>query len=160
MPQLDVSRVLPGLYIGSKPMPGPHLCRAGFDALVLCAEEIQPPSALFPGVLVIHAGIRDDCDLSRSERLLALRAATEVARLVRRGQRVLVTCQQGRNRSGLVTAAAVHMLTGVSGRRAASHVQRRRQTPLGPALSNPCFVELLRRLPRNAPAGASRLLGA
>jgi protein-tyrosine phosphatase len=124
-----------------------HLSAQRSRVLVLCAEEVQPRGANFPGVHVIHAGFDDDYSLSEEERTIAVRAAREVARHVRSGDKVLVTCQQGRNRSGLVAALAVHLLTGMSGKDAARFVQKRRRTIDGPALSNDYFVDLLSRLP-------------
>lgn len=139
---------MPKLYIGSKPPFGTHLAEAGFDVLVLCADDIQPPSVMFPGVIVLHAGIDDDYHLSSRERSVVVQSARAVAYHVERDRRTLVTCRQGRNRSGLVSALAIHFLTGMSGARAARHVQQLRQGPFGPALTNAYFVELLGEVPR------------
>jgi len=55
------------------------------------------------------------------------------------GRRVLVTCAAGLNRSGLVTAIAMHILTRHSGITCVQHVQNRRAG----ALSNRQFRRVL-----------------
>jgi hypothetical protein len=155
---IDATRLLRRLYIGSKPPLGSHLADAGFDVVVFCADDIQPPSILLPGVIVLHAGIDDSYHLSSRERSVVVSAARAAARHVKDGRRVLITCRQGRNRSGLVSALAIHFLTGMSGKRAARHVQDMRVTRFGPALSNDYFVDLLCEVPPVAMAanGAQR----
>ena len=69
----------------------------------------------------------------------AVRSAEEVAKRVRAGERVLVTCAMGINRSGLVCALSLHMLMGWSGARCVRYIQSKR--PI--ALKNPIFVGLL-----------------
>jgi protein-tyrosine phosphatase len=105
------------------------VARNGFEALVLSAEEYQPPRHAFPGVRVMHAPLDDHYDH-------IIRAANFVVHNVSRGRRTLVTCQAGLNRSGIITALAVCLLTGASGRQAVDLVQRRRPD----ALSNSNFV--------------------
>ena len=70
-------------------------------------------------------------------------AAEIVARRVRSGERVLVTCAMGRNRSGLVSALALHFLTGISGAEAARLVKARRHN----ALTNRYFMAALFKVP-------------
>lgn len=111
--------------------------RKGFGALVLSAEEYQPPARAFPGVRVKHAPLDDHYDpLTPREWDCIISAANFVAHNVRRGRRTLVTCQAGLNRSGIITAMAVCLLTGMSGREAVELVQSRRPD----ALCNSSFV--------------------
>lgn len=140
---LDVTKIAPRLYQGSVPLPGRFrdVARCGFNMLVLAAKEFQPPMSVFPGVRVYHVPL-DDAEPTSRELDMALRAAGEVARAVRIGQNVLVTCMMGRNRSGLVVALAMHMLTGRSGISIVRHIQYRRTN----ALSNPYFVGVLNSL--------------
>lgn len=133
---MDATRILPKLYQGSLPPEGRELADRGFDVLVLCAEEHQPSGRKFPGVQVYHAPL-DDHDLSAVEARIAERAAEAVRRHVLRGERVLVTCAMGRNRSGLVVALAILKLTAMTGFDAATLVRRGRAG----ALSNPSFVD-------------------
>ena len=145
---LKASRILPGLYQGPKPPTGPLLRRLGFRLLVLCANEYQPAAPLFEGVRVIHAPNDDGPSMTQEQEQRVKAAAIEVAKAIRARQRVLVTCRMGHNRSGLVTAAALHLLTGRSGRTCAAYVQAARPG----ALRNPYFVGELAKLPRRAGA--------
>lgn len=145
--RVEADKIAHCIYQGSVPLEGSALRAAGFGALVLCAMEHQPSSVRFPGLAVYHAPI-DDAELSMREATIACAAARFVCANVLAGRRVLVTCQQGRNRSGLVVALALHLLTGYPGRAVVNVVQRRRQSPGGPALVNPSFVGYLDALPR------------
>lgn len=138
---LDADEILPGLYQGSGPPPGDAVQRCGFDLLVLAAEEYQP--AMFFGVGVIRMSLQD-ANLTIGEWLDANLVAADVAKAVRAGKKVLVTCYAGINRSGLVTALAVHALTGWSGDQIVKHIRQCRDG----ALSNEAFVKAIRRLVR------------
>lgn len=142
---IEASQILEGLFQGSAPPQGLELRRAGFDAVVLCAEEVQPPDAAFPGVEVLRAPL-DDGSLPTAELAIAVAAAEDVAKRVRAGRKVLVTCAQGRNRSGLVTALAIMRLRGMTGDQAVRIVRMRRKSPFGPALSNEAFARKLREI--------------
>jgi len=136
----EVSKIVPGLFVGSKPPPGRH---EGIDVIVLAAMEYQPPAHLFPGTEVIHAPLDDapGRPMTQDEIAIATKAAERVTRLLRAGQRVLVTCALGLNRSSLVAALAMHDVYGMSADEIVTRVRRAR----GPwALSNPNFEKLLR----------------
>lgn len=127
--------------------------QASFDCVVFCALEAQPtPDDCVwfadQGVEVI-AFPSDDARLSSTQLEGAWETAARVVRRVRRGKRVLVTCMQGRNRSGLVVGLATHMLTNVRGADVVSHIKRRRCD----ALTNQDFVAALRQLPGIANLG-------
>lgn len=136
----EVSEVVPGLYVGSKPPPGRH---DGVDAIVLAAIEYQPPAHLFPGIEVIHAPLDDapGRTMREDEIALATKAADRVARRLRAGRRVLVSCAMGLNRSGLVAAIAMHDVYGMSADEIIARIRRARGVW---ALSNPNFEKLLR----------------
>ena len=157
--KIDATHIFGGLlYQGQWPMPGPGLAQAGFKTLILCAREFQPPYAIpdvisslpgfrqptpYPGVKVFFAPNDDDGEVPHREDLaLALEAAHEVAWNLERGQKVLSTCWQGRNRSGLVSALGLHLFLGCSGQEAVGLVQTARRN----ALTNGAFVEVLNRL--------------
>lgn len=144
---LDATRLAPKLWIGSKPPQGDILAKAGFDVLVLCAEEYQPRLASFPGLnTVVHAPFDDDV-VDEHTADTAVTAAMDVHDHLLDHERVLVTCMMGRNRSGLVCAIALHLLTGCDPRDAAIHVKRQRVgLDGGEALSNPHFIEFLKTL--------------
>ena len=65
------------------------------------------------------------------------------ATLVREGKSVVVMCEKGQNRSGLVTALILRELEGLSGAEAAQFVRTRREG----SLRNPDFVAYLESLP-------------
>jgi protein-tyrosine phosphatase len=136
----DADEVAPRLYVGSKPPPGQH---PQYDAIVLAAIEYQPPAHLFPGTEVIHAPFDDAPGrLMRNDEIVtAVKAAARVARRLRAGRRLLVTCAMGLNRSALIAAIAMH---DVYGMRADEIIRRIRRVRGMGALSNPNFEKLLR----------------
>lgn len=139
---LDAVRVSPKLYIGSAPAVGTPLGALGFRVLVLAAQEYQHGRQAFPGVSVVHAGFVDRDPAAPTDIAVASEAAALVAVEVAESRRTLVTCWQGRNRSGLVVAFALVKLYGVSGRRAMRMVRAVRPT----ALTNDAYARLLRSL--------------
>lgn len=82
----------------------------------------------------------DDAYPTEDECRIALKAGRNVARKVQQGQRVLVTCHAGLNRSGLVTGLALINL----GMPAETAIQKIRSARGTWALSNRHFSELLR----------------
>lgn len=123
----DVSEIAPNLYQGANPPQGATLHELGFDVLVLCAEERQPPPSAFPGLRLIYTPMDDWRVVPKA---LASAVARQVAQEVRRGRRVYVACNMGCNRSGLVVALTLRLLTGKSGLECVRHVQRRRPSAL------------------------------
>ena len=137
----EYSQIYRGLHQGWKPPVGDWLRHRGFDVLVLSAEEYQPSSKSFPGVRVIHFPLGDDHHHWSGRELAELdRLSSWLAESVRRRKRVLVTCQMGLNRSGLIVAATLMKLVSATPLGAVSLIRRCRD-PL--ALSNPTFVMLL-----------------
>jgi len=130
--------ILPGrLSMGSAPPAG---ARLPFDTLVLTAVEYQPSSANFPDVRVLRALLNDDgSPMTVAEMSRAIRLGREVARRVRGGERVLVTCAMGRNRSGVVTAIAM-LEMGMSAPVAVRLIRRARGQH---ALRNRYFLDLI-----------------
>ncbi len=137
----DANKVTDGLYQGAWPPFGDQLQKRGFDVLVLCAEENQHEE-LYPGVQVLLAPGEDDSRVNRMMRYLPtwMAAAEQVAASVRAGKTVLVTCMAGLNRSGMVTAMALYLLTGWSGSDVVEHVQACRAM----ALCNDTFAQWLK----------------
>ena len=140
MSRAEISEIVPGLYVGSKPPPGRH---TGVDTIVLAAVEYQPPASSFPGVEVIHAPLDDapGRPMTEDEIALATKTAARVARRLRVGRRVLVTCALGLNRSALVAALAMHEIYGMD---AEEIIKRLRDARGMWSLSNPNFERLLR----------------
>jgi hypothetical protein len=167
---LDATPIYRGLHQGMAPPAGPLLSSSGFDTIVLCAEEWQPPRFVdpvcgavlgylpnthpYPGTTLVYAPADDDFynPPSRERLSLALRASAYVAQRVAQGSNVLVTCWAGKNRSGLVTGLALHRLTGLPGHMCVAHIKKVR--PI--ALMNPQFVAVLNRLQGTPPPGVPR----
>lgn len=118
----------------------------GFEVIALCAEEYQPRSAAFGGVAkVYHCPFDDDQEkpLAFATINMVKNVSALIARDLKHGARVYVSCNQGRNRSGLVTALVVRELLGTSGREAKAWVQVHRAN----ALTNSIFTRYLDALP-------------
>lgn len=131
---MDVTELAKNLWIGSAPNEGPGLARAGFKVLVLTAKEVQPPSFWFPRLHVIREPL-DDHRPREEEILAAHRCARQVSEHVLAGDKTLVTCFAGRNRSGWVSALTLVEL-GLEPRAAVARVQSRRNG----SLFNAAFV--------------------
>jgi protein-tyrosine phosphatase len=113
---------------GSAPPVG---VRLPFDVIVLAAEEYQPD---LPGYEVVRLPI-DDARPDAGTRARIRTVAEEIALYVRAGKRVLVTCFQGRNRSGVLAGLALVELGATTPQQA---VRRIRMNRTG-ALTNPYF---------------------
>ena len=148
--EIDADEIFPGLWMGSKPRRGLDYRAVGVTTIVLCAMEFQPDKQDFPGVVLVRAPMDDPAGWDDAEYLeenwqTAVKAAKVAVDVVRRGELVLVTCMQGRNRSGTVAALALWMLTGAAGRDVVAQVQELRKAP--GVLSNRGYVNKLVHLP-------------
>lgn len=143
----DFDPIIENLYQGAAPPFGEAVAKLGFDTLVLCAKELQRDD-LYPGVEVVLAPGDDDQRVNRMMRDLPnwQRAAQIVVERVAAGKKVLVTCMAGLNRSGMVTALALHQITGWSGKDIVEHIQASRDM----ALCNDTFADYIRGLPARA----------
>lgn len=135
---IDASNITPRLWIGGAPPADADL--PAFDVLVLCAEEYQPQVS-FRG-RVIRCPI-PDAQLADHQLAHVLMVARAVAAAVSAGGRVLVTCKAGLNRSALVTALALSLLTRRSADELVALIRSRRSRN---ALGNPHFQAILRRV--------------
>lgn len=133
--QIDADEIAHNLWQGSAPQDGKLLRKAGFHALVLAAREYQPT---FRGIKIFRLKLDDVRQpLTLRQRIAVHQAATWVCDQMNKG-RVLVTCQAGLNRSGLVSAAAL-IMKGEHPRFAVTIVRMSRQW----ALNNQYFVDYL-----------------
>lgn len=137
----DFDHIVDNLYQGAAPPFGDAVAKLGFDTLVLCAKENQRED-LYPGIEVVLAPGDDDVRVERMMRDLPTwqQAAQIVAERVASGKKVLVTCMAGLNRSGMVTALALHQITGWSGKDIVEHIQASRDM----ALCNDTFADYIR----------------
>ena len=135
-----------GLWVGAAPPPGDY--SRDWDVIVFTAEEYQPKAALFPKVRVLHYPYDDSNPPSQRDMDTAWTAAEEVAGHLRERRRVLVTCRMGRNRSALVAALALYIVSPANGADVCALVREKRVDQTGTnALANRSFRELLRALP-------------
>jgi len=150
MSSIEASEIIPNLWQGSYPPFGSRLNREGFKLLVLCANEFQFETSLFDWCSVVHAPNEDSPNhpLTREQLVIAVSAARKVADAVNKGQKTLVTCAAGLNRSGLVTGISLHLIKGWDGEACIERVRTRRgkRGDLYP-LCNESFAEALRKLP-------------
>jgi protein-tyrosine phosphatase len=132
-------------------------CVHDVDVLVLCAEELQPRRSLFApkSLEVVYAPNDDGDEITRAQLMIALQAAKKVAKAYLQNKCVLVTCIEGRNRSGLVVALALCLLYKLPGASAKEIVQKRRKGAR--ALTNPAFNQFLDKVPGDEPPRRSHL---
>lgn len=133
-------RVSDNLWIGSAPPIGFSVAQH-FDCLILSAMEYTPGPTCWPGVETYAVQINDDgSPMTKVEMASAVRAAGKVIQWLQGGKRVLVTCHQGRNRSGIICALALCKGKGMSPKRAVNTIRAAR----GPsALRNDYFLRFL-----------------
>lgn len=148
-PKEKFHRIGPRLYMGERPPPDPRIGEV-FDVVVLTSYEYQPKAGDYGRAYIRNVPLDDSDDKppTRFEKETAEEAGREVADWVRRGKRVLVTCWQGRNRSGWVTGIALIEL-GVPAEKAIHAIRYSRGAR---ALSNDFFVDELRKYKRRSRA--------
>ena len=121
----DFHRVAPRLYVGGFPGGGAELRaeaqRIGFARVIRCAWEF-PREFEYP---------LDDGKLTPEQIALFEAASDDVADGLRKGQRTLVTCAQGVNRSALVAGLAMVKAYRFTGRQALMAIRALRRPPCG-----------------------------
>jgi len=146
---VEANEIVPNLWQGSFPQPGGNVRASGFKLLVLCAVELQRDPSDYPGVEVLNAPNYDHIDhkLNAEDERIALDAGLRVEQAVRAGQKTLVTCRAGMNRSGFVTGIALHLLFGWDGDSIIRLIRKKRPMRNGHRpLSNADFTAALRKL--------------
>jgi protein-tyrosine phosphatase len=126
----------------------------GFTAVALCAVEHQPGVKRFPGLnVVVSVPLHDGGAMfppTEGELMAAMDASGIVSGVVADGGKVLVTCNMGYNRSGLVTALSLMRLQ--RSKSTDSIIADIRAVRPG-ALSNPYFADFLRAIDRKRLGG-------
>jgi len=136
---LDVSNVVPRLWVGATPMVDRDL--PDFDVMVLCAAEAQPEHVAFHGQLVRCPVVNDI--LSHQELAAVIMVSRIVAQALGAGKRVLVACAADANRSALVAALSLARLTRASAVELVALMRAKR----GPqALTTAFFQHVLQKL--------------
>jgi len=134
---------------GAYPDP-PDRVFATFDTVVFTAEEAQPrwlspPAGKTPIFVPMDDDLYRPVDLASAQ--ILNRLANQLADEVVRGRKVLITCWQGANRSGLLTALVLMKVKGMNGAAAIRTIQQRRRPKGIEALCNPMFQQFLLSLP-------------
>lgn len=138
---LDFDWIMPNqLAQGSYPQPLRAPYDHGFDVVVFSAMELQPKRFRPPRGTVILIPM-DDTEYSPitwDDHKKLSQISSQLARHVKGGRKVLTTCAQGRNRSGLLSALTMVRL-GHDPKKAIATVKAKRNAPSGEALSNIMF---------------------
>lgn len=148
---IDATEIVPNLWMGGYPPSGGVLAENGFQALVIAAAEKYPgrnegltekrSDDEFPGVAFLHCPLWDS-PLPESSLDRVMDAASIIAEHVSAGRKTLVTCGQGRNRSGLLVGMAIHAMTKMDGNDIVKMIRDKR--PMDPpCLSNESFAGIL-----------------
>jgi len=131
---------------GAYPGADPRLF-SFFDVIVYSAMEAQPKLVAPAGKMVLRVPMDDDIyrPVPRDVIPVLWQSAAQIARAVRHGKRVLVTCMQGKNRSGLLVALTLLQLYPTwTPQQAIAVVRRHRKLGGGEeALANPMFEQFL-----------------
>jgi len=129
---MSYTYLMPGPWLAQGSAPPAHVV-IPFDVIVLAAMEYQNPE--LPGYHVIRVPLDDSGPPPNAlDRRRIRHTAREIADRVRWRERVLVTCMQGRNRSGVLAGLAIRDLLGIPGAEAARRIRLARN-----GLSNPYF---------------------
>lgn len=137
--------IVPGKIIqGGYPNP-PAGALAICDTLVLTAEEAQPRVSVPAGKSVLKFPLDDDFyrPVPREIGQMAIQFGAQLADEVRAGRKVAITCWEGVNRSGLITALTMMHLFRCSPQQAISTIRANRKHPERTALGNPMFEQFL-----------------
>ena len=134
-----ITKIRDGLYMGSKScLNEPQQ----FDVYVSAAYEIKPPPSLAFGATTLHVPLDDapwDFAKNPQEAHALLQTADVIASWVREGKKVIIFCNMGMNRSGLLVALVLLRL-GYSASRAIKMIRRRSEC----TLSNQSFENFVK----------------
>jgi len=131
-----------------------------YDIVVLCADEFQPKRSLIlrpeDKTTLLYAPNDDSgTPLSKAQADIACLTAKRVAQEYKAGKKILVSCMQGRNRSGLVSALSLHLLYGMGGKASKEFIQAK----IPYALANTSFNRFLGVIQPRRSASSIRMTG-
>lgn len=117
-----------------------------FDVLVLCAEELQPRAKAPSGKEIFKLPMDDDIYRPIPDEVQDIlhEAAKRLVTYCAHGQKVLTTCAEGRNRSGIVTGLMLMYGYNMKPREAITLIRRKRPKD---CLGNPMFEQFLLTTP-------------
>jgi protein-tyrosine phosphatase len=132
------SKLIPGLFMGSQRA----IPRAGkFNVLVCAAEELEQPHNLRKDIEYIHVPLIDRTwNFQRSPKKIMelIDLTADIADMVRQKFKVLIYCNMGMNRSGLISGLTLLHL-GYTADAVIRIIRRRSRC----ALNNQSFVDLI-----------------
>jgi hypothetical protein len=130
------TKIYKKLYMGSR-----EALHEPFDVYVSMARSVRPPKSI-PGISesmwIKMDDVRWDYFNDPYTQKVLLEAAAVIANLVRTGHSVVIVCEMGMNRSGLMTGLVL-MTLGMSASKAVRKVRKRGRC----ALHNQSFVDFL-----------------
>jgi protein-tyrosine phosphatase len=137
---LDFNWIVPNLAQGSFPRPAAEAFKI-FNVIVYCAEEMQPRMKPPAGKFIFKIPLDDDIyrPVPADVGNLLHTAAKSIASYHLAGHPTLVTCAQGRNRSGLMNGLVLRYAYNMPARDVVKLIQHKRAD----ALSNPMFEQYL-----------------
>jgi protein-tyrosine phosphatase len=94
-----------------------------------------------------------DAELDAAQVRTAIAASLAVAKTIAQGQRALVTCAMGLNRSALIVALTLGHLTTMDSDQVIAHIRKQRSLS---ALSNQHFQKIIHRIVGDGRPRASR----
>jgi hypothetical protein len=140
----DAKEVHQNLFIGAFPDDAHEILTEGFNFHVDCRGEHVPPKNLQVEVPRAYLPLWDDPAGPVTEDVLARvkRASKNVAGRVRAGEKCLITCFGGFNRSALVAAFTIHELTGKPGAEIVEQIREARGGPTEELSRRSCVQHL------------------
>ena len=141
---LDFDWIIPGLAQGSYPKPLRAPFEQGFDVVVFCAMEAQPKRLRPPegkSYILFPMDDNEYVPVSMDDAVKLNELAATLAAHLRAGKKLLVTCWEGRNRSGLVNALTLMKAARMPAQKAIATVRQKR--PSRDCLTNPMFERYL-----------------
>lgn len=146
-PQLDAVHIWGPIFQGAAPPPGPHLSQQDFRVLVLAARlPWEVDSHSYTGCDVYRYPLENQPEPVTKAMWDDIDRAVVRVEMILQGlypegvPPILIACEQGKNRSALVTAAVLHRVTGWSGKRCVEHIQKLSSR----TFSNTCFADSVR----------------
>lgn len=129
--------VYPRLFIGRSPEPGEHI---DVDILVRLAEPFAPGVSANGSVVDHPLDDAEDAEVVDKAFQVVRALVPELAAAWREGKTIRIGCLAGLNRSGLVVAALLTEIAGMTGHEAVAHLRWKRGSM---ALCNARFHEVL-----------------
>jgi Dual specificity phosphatase, catalytic domain len=129
--------VYPRLFIGRSPEPGEHI---DVDILVRLAEPFAPGVSANGSVVDHPLDDAEDAEVVDKAFQVVRALVPELAAAWREGKSIRIGCLAGLNRSGLVVAALLTEIAGMTGHEAVAHLRWKRGSM---ALCNARFHEVL-----------------